>query len=207
VTSDDTGQLRRRGIRLEWATNGWNLMEVIVTVTLGIEARSLALIAFGLDSVVEIFASTVVIANLSDRRADEGDRRVYRALRLIAVAFWVLGAFLLATSIRSLALAIHPDDSPLGIAFMSVTAVIMLGLSLLKSTTAAALRREPLGAEVAMTLLEGCLSVGILLALVLNMALGWWVDALAAMVVAGVAVADGVRHWTGPRPHELASAS
>ena len=63
-------------------------MEVGVTVTLGIQARSLALVAFGLDSVVEIFASSVVIWNLRDRRSDPGDRRVHRALRLISLAFW-----------------------------------------------------------------------------------------------------------------------
>ena len=59
-------ELRRRGVRLEWATNVWNTMEVVVTISLGVRAGSLALIAFGLDSVVEIFASTVVIRSLHD---------------------------------------------------------------------------------------------------------------------------------------------
>ena len=63
---------RRRALRLEWATNGWNAMEVVVTISLGVQAGSLALIAFGLDSVVEIFASTVVIRNLRDDRHDPG---------------------------------------------------------------------------------------------------------------------------------------
>ena len=66
-------ELRRRGIRLEWATNGWNAMEVVVTVTLGVQARSLALVAFGLDSVIEIFASMVVIKDLRDQRHDPGE--------------------------------------------------------------------------------------------------------------------------------------
>ena len=91
--------LRRRGVRLEWATNAWNAMEVVVTVSLGVRAGSLALIAFGLDSVIEIFASTLVIQNLRDDRSDPGDRRVHRALRLIAFAFWVLAAFLVLISI------------------------------------------------------------------------------------------------------------
>ena len=72
-------ELRRRGLRLEWATNAWNAMEVFVTITLGVRAGSLALIAFGLDSVVEIFASTVVIRNLHDDRHDPGDRRMCTA--------------------------------------------------------------------------------------------------------------------------------
>ena len=70
-----TAEMRRRGLRLEWATNAWNAMEVVVTIALGVPAGSLALIAFGLDSVVEIFASTVVIRNLHDDRHDPGDRR------------------------------------------------------------------------------------------------------------------------------------
>src|SRR5436309_8285889 len=94
--------MRQGALRLEWATNGWNLMEVVVTISLGVQAGSLALIAFGLDSVVEIFASTVVIRNLRDDRHDPGDRRVHRALRLIAVAFWILAAFLTVASIRGL---------------------------------------------------------------------------------------------------------
>jgi hypothetical protein len=109
--------LRRRGLRLEWATNGWNAMEVVVTISLGVQAGSLALIAFGLDSIVEIFASTVVIRNLGDERRDPGDRRVHRSLRLIAVAFWVLAAFLVLISLRGCCAAIglraHPSVSPI----------------------------------------------------------------------------------------------
>jgi hypothetical protein len=69
-------QLRIRGLRLERATNAWNAMEVVVTIWLGWQARSHALVAFGLDSLVEILASTVVIWNLRDDRADPGDRRI-----------------------------------------------------------------------------------------------------------------------------------
>ena len=187
--------LRRRGIRLEWATNGWNAMEVAVTVTLGVQARSLALIAFGLDSVVEIFASTVVIRNLHDERRDPGDRRIHRALRLIAIAFWTLAAFLIVMSVRGLVLRSRPDASPLGIAYLSVTACVMFGLAILKRRTARALRSEPLHAEAAMTFLDGWLSTGVLTALVLNATLDWWwADPIAALLVAAVAISEGVGH-------------
>jgi divalent metal cation (Fe/Co/Zn/Cd) transporter len=200
--SSDPERLRRRGIRLEWATNGWNLMEVVVTITLGVQARSLALVAFGLDSVVEIFASTVVIRNLRDQRSDPDDRRIHRSLRLIAVAFWVLAAFLCAASIRGLVLASRPESSPLGIAYLAVTAAAMFSLSVLKRRTAAAMASETLAAEAAMTFLDGCLSTSILVALVSNAALGWWwTDALAALVVAGFALSEGVRHWRESAPH------
>jgi divalent metal cation (Fe/Co/Zn/Cd) transporter len=201
-------ELRRRGVRLEWATNAWNAMEVFVTITLGVRAGSLALIAFGLDSVIEIFASTVVIRNLHDDRVDPGDRRIHRALRLIAVAFWVLAAFLVVISIRGLARGDRPDGSPLGVAYLGVTACVMFGLARLKHVTAAHLGSETLEAEANMTLLDGCLSTSILIALVLNAWLGWWwADASAALLVAGFAVNEGVDHWRESTPHDETRAA
>ena len=198
-------QLRRRGVRLEWATNGWNLMEVVVTVTLGVQARSLALIAFGLDSVVEIFASTVVIHNLRDGRRDPGDRRIHRALRLIAIAFWILATFLIVMSVRGLVRQDRPDTSLIGIAYLAVTACVMFGLAILKRTTARSLRSEPLHAEAAMTFLDGWLSTGVLTALVLNATLDWWwADPIAALLVAAVAITEGIGHWRDAAPHDEA---
>lgn len=202
TTSRTPDEMRRRGVRLEWATNGWNLMEVVVTITLGVQARSLALIAFGLDSIVEIFASMVVIRNLRDDRHDPGDERVHRSLRLIAMAFWVLAAFLLVTATRSLVVGNRPDSSPIGVAYLAVTACVMFGLARLKHTTADGFGSETLHAEASMTFLDGCLSSGILVALVLNAWLGWWwTDAGAAMVVAAFALTEGVVHWRESAPH------
>ena len=178
-------------------------MEVGVTVTLGIEARSLALVAFGLDSVVEIFASSVVIWNLRDRSSDPGDRRVHRALRLISLAFWILAGLLCVASVRSLVLGNRPESSPLGIAYLTLTACAMFGLSVLKRRTAQQMGSETLLAESAMTFLDGCLSMSILAALVLNTTLHWWwADAMAALVVAGFATSEGFRHWTESAPHQ-----
>ncbi len=178
-------------------------MEVVVTISLGLQAGSLALIAFGLDSVIEIFASTVVIRNLRDDRHDPGDRRVHRSLRMIAGAFWVLAAFLVVLSLRGLLRGDRPDASPLGIAYLGLTAVIMFGLSGLKRATAREFAGEALQAEAMLTFLDGCLSTGILIALVLNAGLGWWwSDAAAALLVAGFAVKAGVDHWRNSRPHD-----
>jgi len=204
VSSNRTPEAaRRRGIHLEWATNGWNVMEVAVTISLGLQAGSLALIAFGLDSIVEIFASTVVIRNLRDHRNDPGDRRVHRSLRLIAVAFWVLAAFLVVISVRGLIRGDRPDSSPLGVAYLGLTAIIMFGLAALKRSTAREFAGETLRAEAAMTFLDGCLATGILIALVLNAGLGWWwADAAAALLVAAFAIKEGVDHWRESAPHE-----
>ena len=177
-------------------------MEVVVTISLGLQARSLALVAFGLDSIVEIFASTVVIRNLTDVRRDPGDRRIHRALRRIAVAFWALAACLTVAGIRGLVIGEHPASSPAGIAYLSVTAVAMFSLALLKRRTARAMSSETLAAEASMTFLDGCLSSGILLALVLNTTLGWWwTDPAAALGVAAYAVGDGRAHWHSAAPH------
>ncbi len=182
-------------------------MEVVVTITLGVQAGSLALIAFGLDSVIEIFASTVVIRNLHDDRHDPGDRRIHRALRLIAVAFWILAAFLTIMSVRGLIRQDRSDSSPVGVIYLAITACVMFGLSGLKRTTARLVGSEPLHAEAAMTFLDGCLSTSVLAALVLNAWLGWWwTDPAAALLVAAAAVNEGVRHWRESRPH-VAEAS
>jgi divalent metal cation (Fe/Co/Zn/Cd) transporter len=181
-------------------------MEVVVTVALGIQARSLALIAFGLDSVVEIFASAVVIKNLRDERSDPGDRRVHRSLRLIAVAFWLLATILIATSIRALVRGDRPDSSPLGIAYLVVTVCAMFRLAYLKRVTARGLASETLQAEAAVTFLDGLLGTGILLALVLNASLGWWwTDASAALLVAAYAISEGITHWRESAPHRADS--
>jgi divalent metal cation (Fe/Co/Zn/Cd) transporter len=178
-------------------------MEVVVTISLGVQAGSLALIAFGLDSVVEIFASTVVIRNLRDDRHDPGDRRVHRSLRLIAVAFWFLAAFLIVMSARGLIRGDRPDSSPLGVAYLAITAVAMFGLARLKRVTADEMGSETVQAEAAMTFLDGCLSSGILAALVLNAWLGWWwTDGVAALLVAVFAISAGIEHWRESAPHE-----
>jgi divalent metal cation (Fe/Co/Zn/Cd) transporter len=201
--SRTAAQLRRRGVRLEWATNGWNVMEVAVTITLGVQTGSLALIAFGLDSVIEIFASTVVIQNLRDDRHDPGDRRMHRALRLIAAAFWVLAAFLVVISVRGLVRGDRPDSSPFGVAYLALTACVMFVLARFKRSTGNQLGSETLSAEASMTFLDGCLATGVLTALVLNAWLEWWwTDALAALLVAGFAVNEGIEHWRASAPHD-----
>jgi divalent metal cation (Fe/Co/Zn/Cd) transporter len=105
-------------------------------------------------------------------------------------------------SIRGLVRGDRPDSSPVGVAYLAVTALIMFGLSRLKRTTADEMGSETLRAEAAMTFLDGCLSTGILTALVLNAALGWWwADAAAALLVAVFAANEGIGHWRESAPH------
>ena len=148
-----------------------------------------------------MFASTVVIVHLRDGRPDVGDRRTHLALRLIAAAFFTLSAYLIVVSVRSLVLANRPSGSPVGVAYLAVTACVMFGLAILKRDTAKAMGSEPLGREAAMTFLDGCLAVGILAALVLTSAAGWWwADAVAALGVGCYAARGSVELASGRAP-------
>jgi divalent metal cation (Fe/Co/Zn/Cd) transporter len=198
ATDTETNQvLYRRGRRLQYATIVWNLMEVFVTIGLGLAAGSLALVAFGLDSLVEVFASVSVIWYISDHEALGRSRR---ALRLVAVAFGVLAAYLIAASIYTISSGEAAAPSPFGIGYLAITAVVMFVLARVKRTTALAARSAPLAAEASMTFLDGCLATGILIALVLNAVAGlWWADPAAAAVVALFCVREAVDNWKEAR--------
>jgi divalent metal cation (Fe/Co/Zn/Cd) transporter len=191
--SDDHDVLLARGRRFEIATIGWNCMEVFVTIGLGIAAASLALIAFGLDSLVEVFASAVVIWYIGDHHREN---RARHALRLVALAFAILGVYLLGASIYALTRGEAADSSPLGIAYLAITACVMFGLATVKRSIARAARSEPLRAEAQLTFLDGCLATGILVALVLNAAWSiWWTDPAAACLVALFCCREAVANW------------
>jgi divalent metal cation (Fe/Co/Zn/Cd) transporter len=189
--------LLARGRRLEVVTIGWNVMEVVVTVGLGLAAGSLALIAFGLDSLVEVFASVVVIWYIGNHHA-EG--RARHALRLVALAFGTLGLYLFAASIYNLAQGEAANSSPLGIAYLAVTACVMFTLALAKRSLARAAQSEPLAAEAHLTFLDGCLATSILIALVMNAGWGiWWADPAAALLVALFCLREAVANWSNSR--------
>ncbi|MFA5885306.1 MAG: cation transporter [Acidimicrobiia bacterium] len=180
----------RRALRLEYLTVAWNVMEVLLTVTLGVVAGSLALVAFGLDSCVEIFASTVVLWHL---RGEGTAHRTRRAMGYVAIAFFLLAAVLFAGAIRGLAVADKADDSYLGIAYLAVTVVVMFTLSWRKRVVGRSLANHPLEHEARITFLDGMLATGILLALVANAALGWWwADPVAAIAVGIAAIPEGI---------------
>ena len=125
--------LVRRGFALEWATLGWNAAGIIVLAFAAITARSVALAGFGLDSLIEIGASTVVIWELSGTGAE----RQRRGLRLIGYAFAALAVYLLVQSTVVLATGYHPRHSPPGIIWTAATAAVMFTLAAGKARTGA----------------------------------------------------------------------
>ena len=172
--------LLRRGRILEVVTLGWNVVGIVVLAIAAITARSVALAGFGLDSLIEIGASTVVLWELSGA----GQDRQRRALRLIAGAFVVLALYLTAQSTWSLVSGFRPHHSPLGIAWTAVTAMMMFTLAVGKARTGRALNNPVLLTEGRVTTIDGLLAVAVLIGLSLNAAVGWWwADPIAAYVL------------------------
>ena len=162
--------LLRRGFALEFVTLGWNVIGVAVLAVAAIAARSVALAGFGLDSLIEIGASTVVIWELSGT----GQPRQRRALRLIGYAFAALAAYLLVQSTLVLATGYHPRHSVIGIGWTAVTAAVMFALAFGKARTGSALGNPVLQTEGRVTLIDAILATAVLAGLALNAALGWW---------------------------------
>ena len=181
--------LRCRGFGLEFFTLGWNVVGVVVLAILAIASSSVALVAFGLDSLIEIGASTVVLWEVSG----SGERRQRRALRLIGGAFVLLAIYLLVQSTVALIADHHASPSAGGIAWTAVTAVVMFSLAAGKARTGRALRNPVLITEGRVTFVDGLLAVAVLLGLVLDLTLGWWwADPLAGYVIAYYAIREAI---------------
>jgi divalent metal cation (Fe/Co/Zn/Cd) transporter len=145
-----------------------------------IQARSVALAGFGLDSFVEIGASTVVLWELSGT----GEARQKRALQLIGIAFILLCLYIGAQSVIVLLNGYHPRHSPLGIAWTAITAVVMFALAAGKARTGVAINNPVLQTEGRVTFIDGLLATAVLLGLLLNLVFGfWWADPLAGFVI------------------------
>ncbi len=179
--------LVRRGLRLEYCTLSWNVIGVVVLAIAAVAARSVALAGFGLDSLIEIGASAVVIWELRDA----GESRRRPALRLIAVAFAVLAVYLAVQSTWVIAAGYRARHSPAGISWTALTAAVMFALAYGKTRTGRALRNPVLITEGRVTLIDGLLATAVTAGLILNAALGWWwADPVAAYVLVCYAVRE-----------------
>ena len=196
MTDPSRADLNRKALQLEYATIGWNIGEAALTIGLGIAAGSLALIGFGSDSIIEIFASLVVVWHLIPGHEYDHPERTALALRLVAAAFAVLAVALVSLSIRDLLTQRQPDESPWGVAYLAVTALVMFALARSKHRLADRLDSAPLRSEASMTFLDGLLSAGTMLGLALNALLDWWwADPAAALMVGLVAANEARENW------------
>jgi len=185
-----TAALLRRGRVLECVTLGWNVVGVAVLAVAAISARSVALAGFGLDSLIEIGASTIVLWELSGT----GEQRQRKALRLIGGAFVALAAYLTAQAAIALILGYRPGHSVLGSAWTACTAAAMFALAAGKASTGRRLGNPVLAAEGRVTLVDGILAVAVLAGLLLNAMAGlWWADPLAALVIVCYALSEATK--------------
>ena len=184
---------RRVGIRLELLTVGWNTIEALVAISAGITAGSVALVAFGLDSVVEISSALVVLWQF----AGIAEERERLALRFIGWSFFVLAAYVSISAIYDLATTAEPDASTVGIVLTALSLAVMPLLAWAKRRAGERIGSRTLIADSRETLICSYLSASTLLGLIGNAALGWWwTDPLAALVIAGFAVKEGREAWT-----------
>jgi divalent metal cation (Fe/Co/Zn/Cd) transporter len=182
-------RLLRRGYFLEAMTLSWNVVGVVVLAVAALSARSVALGGFGLDSLIEIGASTVVIWELSGT----AERRQSIALRLIGFAFFLLAGYLAVQSTIILLAGFHARHSSLGVAWTGATALVMFALAVGKENTGRQLGNPVLRTEGRVTLVDALLATAVLLGLVLSASFGWWwADPLAAYVILVYGIKEGL---------------
>ena len=187
--------LHRRIRLLVWATIGYNVIEAAVALTAGVHASSTALVGFGLDSVIEVAAAAAVAWQFA---AADPERREKAALRLIAVSFFVLGAYITVQSVRALTGALEAESSPVGIGLAAVSLAVMPLLAWLQIRAGREAGSRSAVSEAKQTLLCSYLSAVLLVGLGLNALFGWsWADPVAALVIAGFAVREGLSAWRG----------
>ena len=190
--------LARRVRRLVAATIAYNVVEAVVAVTAGTVASSSALVAFGLDSVIEVASAAAVAWQFSARDHASIERRERRALRVIAISFFALAAYVTVDAVRTLTGAGHAEHSTPGLVLAAVSLVVMPTLSYAQRRAGRELGSATAVADSKQTLLCTYLSAVLLAGLGLNLLFGWyWADPLAALVIAVVAGREGVQSWRG----------
>ena len=184
--------LLKRGLLLEYLTLGWNVVGVIIVVIAAFAARSVALAGFGLDSLIEIFASVVVIWQLTG----VNQHRERLALRLIGSAFIALVIYIVAQLISTFLAGTHAVRSVGGIAWIAVTLIVMLLLAFGKRRTGQQLKNEVLLTEGRVTLVDAYLAGAVLVGLLLNALFGWWwADPLASLVIVYYGIREAMHAW------------
>jgi divalent metal cation (Fe/Co/Zn/Cd) transporter len=195
LTSADHARLGRRAQWLAGASVAYNVIEAVIAVTAGLFAGSVALVGFGLDSVVEVSSGLIILWQFRHRMPQS---REQRALRAMALAFFALAAYVGVESVRALFFGGDPGASPVGIGLAVASLAIMPFLSWAQRRTGQALGSATVVADSTQTLLCTYLSAVLLLGLVLNATLGWgWADPVAGLIIAAVAVREGVEAWRG----------
>lgn len=180
------------------ATISYNVAEAVVALGAGAAASSTALISFGLDSVIEVSSAAVVAWQFSAPDPRVREAREHRALRIIALSFFALAAYVTASSVHSLVAGSEAETSRVGIVLAVLSLLIMPALSYAQRRAGRELGSASAVADSKQTLLCSYLSGVLLLGLGLNALFGWTIaDPLAALVIAAIAVKEGIAAWRG----------
>lgn len=195
LDDDRKHRLQRRIRWIVTATIAYNLVEAVVAITAGTVASSAALIAFGLDSTIEVLSAAAVAWQFTRRDPERWEKGT---LRVIAVAFFALAGYVTVTSVLALTGRVDVEHSTLGIVITALSVVIMPFLSLAERRAGRELGSATAVADSQQTLLCTYLSAAVLIGLVANSLFGWWwADAIAGLVIAAFAVREGIEAWRG----------
>ena len=197
ITRDDYARLARRVRMLSWLSLGWMTLEGAIAIAAGIVAGSIALIGFGIDSAIEGFASVIIVWRFTGSRVFS-EAAETRAQKLVAIQFFILAPYVGVEAIRSLVGGEHPDVSWVGIGLAIGSVIFMPMLGIAKQRLADQLGSAATKGEGRQNMLCAYLAGALLVGLVGNAAFGaWWLDALVALLIAGVAVREGLEAWRG----------
>ncbi|WP_448002164.1 cation transporter [Agromyces bauzanensis] len=195
ISEERRARLHRRVRLIVAFTISYNVIEAIVALSAGAMASSAALIGFGLDSVIEVLSAVAVAWQFTRRDPERWEKPTVRA---IGIAFFALAAYVIVDALLALAGVQEVDHSPLGIGIATLSLLVMPALAWLEVRTGRELGSRSVVADAKQLLLCMYLSGTVLLGLLLNSLLGWmWADSVAALVVAGLAIREGVEAWRG----------
>ena len=187
--------LAKRVQLLVAATITYNVIEAVIAITAGTIASSTALIGFGLDSIIEVSSAAAVAWQFAGR---DPQAREKKALRIIAISFFALAAYVTIESVRALLGGGEAEHSSVGLVLAAASLAIMPGLSYAQRRAGRELGSRTAVADSKQTLLCTYLSAVLLVGLAVNSLFGWsWADPIAALVIAAVAVKEGREAWKG----------
>jgi divalent metal cation (Fe/Co/Zn/Cd) transporter len=195
LSGSDRQRLGRRAQLLATTSVSYNVLEAVIAITAGRVAGSVALVGFGLDSVVEVSSGLIILWQFKHRMPES---REQQSLRLMAWSFFALAAYVAVQSVRELLGGNSSEPSPLGIGLATASLLIMPFLSWAQRRTGRALGSNAVVADSTQTLLCTYLSAVLLVGLILNSTLGWdWADPIAGLIIAAVAAREGLQAWRG----------
>jgi divalent metal cation (Fe/Co/Zn/Cd) transporter len=190
-------RLARRAKLLSWASLSYMALEGLVAVVAGIAAGSIALIGFGIDSAIEGFASVVIVWRFTGARTLSHAAEA-RAQKLVAVQFFILAPYVAVEAIRALVNGSHAEESMVGIALAASSLVVMPLLGRAKQRIGSRIGSSATASEGKQNLLCAYLAAALLVGLLGNALVGaWWLDPLVALLIAYVAVREGIEAWRG----------